>query len=403
MTPNLSQGAEIADARLREMIDAAKFYDGANGYDPEPREVIAVCEQLLAAREALAAWIVPEGWQTMDSAPRDGASVSLLLSSGREVNQAWWGPAAMADTDDFDGIEGWRDHRGWVRGEDEEAIRWKPWRSPLAASPVPNVPPQVNEGVAIKPLEWSVESLSELLEELRDASNSPHIAMPLADLFGEAFEALTDLNRLVDDLAAAEKKRGAIKSLVWNEYPNEFYPDVFGHCWDATTPFGRYEIAEASASDTPYYNVCRGTEFVADCDGLPEAKAAAQADYEQRIRSALVSPPPSPATAGAGEPVGYLRGSGKVMLEEGQVAALYPRSDYQTAIPVYLASDQSRVERLETALRPFADLDQLTEENGWKDDDDLTLVTEAVIGRTRYAKVELRHFRAARQALGDRP
>lgn len=52
---------DIPDARLRELIDAAKFYDGANGYDPDPREIIAVCEQLLAAREALAARSVPAG------------------------------------------------------------------------------------------------------------------------------------------------------------------------------------------------------------------------------------------------------------------------------------------------------------------------------------------------------
>jgi hypothetical protein len=86
----------------------------------------------------------------------------------------------------------------------------------------------------------------------------------------------------------------AVKALEWREYPNEYYPDVFGHCWDADTPFGRYEISEASASDSPYYNVCFGTSFVADKDGLPEAEAAAQADYEQRVRSALASPPPSP-------------------------------------------------------------------------------------------------------------
>jgi hypothetical protein len=110
------------------------------------------------------------------------------------------------------------------------------------------------------------------------------------------FNATSEKNGLSSRIrsAASAEPAVAVKALEWREYPNEYYPDVFGHCWDADTPFGRYEISEASASDSPYYNVCFGTSFVADKDGLPEAEAAAQADYEQRVRSALASPPPSP-------------------------------------------------------------------------------------------------------------
>lgn len=78
-----------------------------------------------------------EDWSGMDGVPLDGSPVSLLLSSGREVDQAWWGVSAISDTEDFDGIEGWRTHTGWARGEDEEVIRWRPWRSPLNRAPAP--------------------------------------------------------------------------------------------------------------------------------------------------------------------------------------------------------------------------------------------------------------------------
>jgi hypothetical protein len=119
-----------------------------------------------------------------------------------------------------------------------------------------------------------------------------------AEIHTEAVASSSDeydwLREIARRSVASAEPAVAVKALEWREYPNEYYPDVFGHCWDADTPFGRYEISEASASDSPYYNVCFGTSFVADKDGLPEAEAAAQADYEQRVRSALASPPPSP-------------------------------------------------------------------------------------------------------------
>lgn len=76
---------------------------------------------------------VAEGWREMDDVPRDGTFVDLLLSSGREVKCAYWGADPVDEQ-----AEGWMVADKWVRGEDEEAIRWRPFRSPLrAASPKP--------------------------------------------------------------------------------------------------------------------------------------------------------------------------------------------------------------------------------------------------------------------------
>jgi hypothetical protein len=41
---------EVTDDRLRSMIDAAKSYIGANGYDPDPEDVIDICTELLVRR-----------------------------------------------------------------------------------------------------------------------------------------------------------------------------------------------------------------------------------------------------------------------------------------------------------------------------------------------------------------
>lgn len=78
-----------------------------------------------------------------------------------------------------------------------------------------------------------------------------------------------------------------VKPLEWQDHqPNSFpYPE-----WSAQTPFGIYSIEAVSASDSPRYEVrLNASRLIADRDGLPEAKEAAQSDYEQRIRSALVN------------------------------------------------------------------------------------------------------------------
>lgn len=88
-------------------------------------------------------------------------------------------------------------------------------------------------------------------------------------------------------LCARLREPAKVKPLVWREYPNAFQPDVFFRCWDAETPFGRYTIEEASASDSAYYTLSFGHIFIADKDGLPDAKAAAQQHFGDSIKGVL--------------------------------------------------------------------------------------------------------------------
>lgn len=81
----------------------------------------------------------------------------------------------------------------------------------------------------------------------------------------------------------------AIKPLVWRDHRPDSFPEP---AWSAQTPFGFYNIEEVSASDSPAYVVrLHAHHFIADKDSLEEAKAAAQVDYERRIRSALQDSP----------------------------------------------------------------------------------------------------------------
>lgn len=75
-----------------------------------------------------------------------------------------------------------------------------------------------------------------------------------------------------------------VKPLEWRDHGPDAFPARF---WSAQTPFGRYEIEEETASDSPRYRLEWHSSLITDEDGLDAAKAAAQADYERRIRSAL--------------------------------------------------------------------------------------------------------------------
>jgi hypothetical protein len=66
-----------------------------------------------------------------------------------------------------------------------------------------------------------------------------------------------------------------VKPLVWRKQDS---------AWNAETPFGLYDITRYGK----YWGVYLHNSLVAEPDGdAAEAKAAAQADYEERIRSAL--------------------------------------------------------------------------------------------------------------------
>lgn len=98
-----------------------------------------------------------------------------------------------------------------------------------------------------------------------------------------------------DELIAPGGVRAKVKPLEWNEYTDERGdPDR----WDAETLAGTFYgialLVDGFSIEYDYTAVAKGL------DDLEAAKAAAQADYEQRILSALEAP-----AAGDGEPVAW--------------------------------------------------------------------------------------------------
>lgn len=98
---------------------------------------------------------------------------------------------------------------------------------------------------------------------------------------------------------AAEPEPAKVKPLVWRE------PRAASNgCWTAESVLGTYSVVNeggwyASRDDVPrdFYFEWHGQDMSADT--LRTAQAAAQADYEQRIRSALESPISAYALAAA--------------------------------------------------------------------------------------------------------
>jgi len=105
---------------------------------------------------------------------------------------------------------------------------------------------------------------------------------------GELEDELDSLRRLASSDSGVK-----VKPLVWRDHRPDSFPEP---AWSAQTSFGFYNIEEVSASDSPAYVVrLHAHHFVADKDSLDEAKAAAQRDYEARIKSALITAPPADA------------------------------------------------------------------------------------------------------------
>lgn len=87
-------------------------------------------------------------------------------------------------------------------------------------------------------------------------------------------------------LAHREAEAVQVKPLEWTHLPDAFPP-----MWITKTAIGSYHIEEAAGSDSPSFDLFNPMAGpMGNYEGLDEAKAAAQADYEHRIRSALVAP-----------------------------------------------------------------------------------------------------------------
>lgn len=109
-----------------------------------------------------------------------------------------------------------------------------------------------------------------------------------------SIRAYLDAALTAEPAPASEREEAVVvKALDW-----QFHPQAFPPCWCAHTPFGDCVVEEEAGSDSPTY-AARGIRMnvVARTEGLPEAKAAAQADFEARIRSALAHPAPDKIAA----------------------------------------------------------------------------------------------------------
>ncbi len=83
--------------------------------------------------------------------------------------------------------------------------------------------------------------------------------------------------------------RTKVKALEWREvfdYHGEGNRTATGD-WDAVSPIGTFYIAIYGASDVCRWDLLLNGVTLSDCEGLDEAKAAAQAHFDAAIASVL--------------------------------------------------------------------------------------------------------------------
>jgi hypothetical protein len=135
----------------------------------------------------------------------------------------------------------------------------------------------------------SMPKVTLAMEEAGREWAKSHDPSTFADIFEAMWKAQHSDCCDLGNAAPAVKQSGVavkVKPLEWRDHRPDSFPEP---AWSAETPFGFYHIEEVSASDSPAYVVrLHAHHFIADKDSLDDAQAAAQADYEQRIRSVLV-------------------------------------------------------------------------------------------------------------------
>ena len=144
-----------------------------------------------------------------------------------------------------------------------------------------------------------------------------------------------------------------VRELAWREDRLSF--------WTATTGFvAVYGITEYAGMKEPFMlSSPMMAEFVHYAT-LEAAKAAAQADYEARILSAL-EPAPSALVAEPGEPVAWTSQGQLDAIAKGGTGTIYGKPDEFLPIALYAAppAGPEHVSALREALRPFADAARL--------------------------------------------
>ncbi len=135
-----------------------------------------------------------------------------------------------------------------------------------------------------------------------------------------------------------------VKALEWRS------PTRFSHMWLADSLFGEYRAWEI---DDGFWwrEPMHGGAIVKG--GLEAAKAAAQADYEARVLSAL-EPAPSSLVAEPGEPVAWTSQGQLDAIAKGGTGTIYGKPDEFPPIALYAAPPA----RQDGALREALDLDK---------------------------------------------
>ena len=117
------------EEEVARMIDPYVF-DPVLADDYE--DVEAARKHVLAIARAILARVVPAGWRTIESAPRDETPVDLWMEAGYRVRDAHWGETEV-DEDEVAGFAWLDEHGDWIEGEDNRATHWMPLPPPPAA------------------------------------------------------------------------------------------------------------------------------------------------------------------------------------------------------------------------------------------------------------------------------
>lgn len=265
-----------SDAMEREAFE--KWAQG-KGYRDFERDYDQYVDEMLhlrwlgwKARASLSASAeVKEGWKPIESAPKNGTPIDLWCGGAR-ITDAYWGRPHHscgeygAFCDSCPTYDGWCDMDGYITDREGHApTHWMP--RPSAPQPLtsPSVPVGDDEAARRYIRDWCPDHVKDYIDRLSPTTEA----------------------------VSAEAVK--VKPIDWRDMTYQGVEEWIGHCALSSS----FTI-KAEGSQPEYRFVVR--PFLSGETSFPtvdKAKAAAQADYERRILSAL-----GPALAqGRDEPV----------------------------------------------------------------------------------------------------
>jgi hypothetical protein len=230
------------------------------------------------------------------------------------------------------------------------------------------------------------------MNKVTEAYKQPLINLATATLAEEPILPASDCKAILSLLAELEAALSAkeeaepvvVKPLVWVQGR--------GQNLHADSVVGPYHV-ELNAGDWRFYF---GSSYIllSTVGALDEAKAAAQADYEHRILSAVTPTLAKSATVQAEEDAGAdaLIAKQQALIEDMAADLLVARSA--------ASADTAQVQALVDALRPFAEFARANSSDTLArlNPDDIVIARQST-SWARTALVTLGDFRAARAAL----